>query len=189
MRDPKKVPPVPFLNIAESFMKRKAIFLDRDGTIIADRGFVHKKEELELLPGAAEAIKLANKQGFLVVVVTNQSGIARGYFTEGQMKAFNAHLAWTLKTQGARIDAFYYCPHHPEAPIKAYRKDCPCRKPQSGLILKAAEELNIDLAKSYMVGDSPRDAEAGRRAGCRTILLGREAKDLLEAVKLILSRI
>jgi len=170
-------------------MKRKAIFLDRDGTIIADKGFVHKKEDLELLPGAVEAIKLANHHGFLVIVVTNQSGIARGYFTEDQLKAFNAHLAWTLKTQGARIDAFYYCPHHPEAPIKAYRKDCPCRKPRPGLLLKAAEELNIDLAKSYMVGDSPRDVEAGKRAGCHTILLGREAKNLLEAVQLILSRI
>ncbi len=166
-------------------MKRKAIFLDRDGTITTDKGFVYKKEDLELLPGAVEAIKLANRHGLLVVVVTNQSGIARGYFTEEELKAFNTHLAQILDTQGARIDAFYYCPHHPEAPIKAYRKDCPCRKPQPSLLLKAAEELNIDLAKSYMVGDSPRDMEAGKRAGCQTILLDKE-KDLKKAISQII---
>jgi len=144
---------------------KKAIFLDRDGTIIADRGFVHKKEDVELLPGAARAIRMANQAGFLVVVVTNQSGVARGYFTEEDVQALNQYLAEILAQEGAHIDAFYYCPHHPEAPVKTYRKVCSCRKPQPGLILKAARELNIDLTQSWMMGDSPRDVEAGKRAG------------------------
>lgn len=161
---------------------KRAIFLDRDGTIIVDKGFVHKKEDLELLPGAAQAIKLAREAGFLVVVVTNQSGVARGYFTEEEVKAFNAYLNRVLAQRGARIDAFYYCPHHPQAPIEAYRKACSCRKPRPGLLLRAAQELGIDLCQSWMIGDSPRDAEAGQRAGCNTILLER-GKDLLQAIK------
>ncbi len=161
---------------------KKAIFLDRDGTIIVDKGFVHKKEDLELLPGAVEAIKLAREAGFMVVVVTNQSGVARGYFTEEEVKNFNAHLNRVLGQRGARIDAFYYCPHHPEAPIPTYRKACLCRKPQPGLILQAARELDIDLSQSWTIGDSPRDVEAGRRAGCKTILL-EKGKDLLQAIK------
>ena len=164
---------------------KKAIFLDRDGTIIADKGFVHKKEDLELLAGAVEAIKLANRHGFLVVVVTNQSGVARGLFTEEDVKAFNAQLAQVLAGQGTKIDAFYYCPHHPQAPLPTYRKECDCRKPAPGLILRAARELGIDLSRSWTVGDNPRDVEAGKQAGCSTILLGEEAKDLLEAVQAI----
>jgi len=161
---------------------KKALFLDRDGTITVDKGFVHKKEDLELLPGVAEAIRLANEHGFMVVVVTNQSGVARGYFTEEDVQTFNAYLAQILAEQGARIDAFYYCPHHPEAPVETYRKACSCRKPRPGLLLQAAQELDIDLSQSWMVGDSPRDVEAGKRAGCKTILL-EKGKDLLQAIK------
>lgn len=164
---------------------KKAIFLDRDGTITVDSGFVHKEEDLELLPGAAEAIRLANEHRFMVVVVTNQSGVARGYFTEEDVRAFNSHLALALAEQGARIDAFYYCPHHPEASIPTYRKACFCRKPQPGLILQAARELDIDLSQSWVVGDSLRDVEAGKRAGCRTILLEGDM-NLLKAVRQII---
>jgi D-glycero-D-manno-heptose 1,7-bisphosphate phosphatase len=166
---------------------KKAIFLDRDGTITADKGFVHKKEDLELLAGAAEAIKLANRHGFLVVVVTNQSGVARGLFTEEEVKTFNAQLAQILAEQEARIDAFYYCPHHPQALLSTYRKVCDCRKPAPGLVLKAAREMGIDLSRSWTVGDNPRDVEAGRLAGCSTILLGKDVKNLLEAIQMIVS--
>ena len=166
---------------------KKAIFLDRDGTIIADRGFVHKKEDVELLPGAARAIRMANQAGFLVVVVTNQSGVARGYFTEKEVQALHQHLTEILAQEGARIDAFYYCPHHPEATVEAYRKACSCRKPWPGLILKAARELSIDLTQSWMIGDSPRDVEAGKKAGCKTILLD-ENTNLEKAIHQILQR-
>ena len=164
---------------------KKAIFLDRDGTIIADKGFVHKGEDLELLPGAAQAIKMAKEAGFLVVVITNQSGVARGYFSEEDVKTLNHHLNRILAREGARVDAFYYCPHHPEATVKAYRQVCSCRKPQPGLLLLAAKELGIDLSRSWMIGDSPRDVEAGKQAGCRTILLNEEI-DLLKAINQII---
>ncbi len=165
---------------------KKAIFLDRDGTLIEDKGFVYKKEDLELLPGAVEAIKLANDSGFIVVVVTNQSGVARGYFTEDDVRRFHAYLSQFLKQRKARIDAFYYCPHHPEATISAYRKKCLCRKPQPGMLLQASADLQIDLHQSWMVGDSPRDVEAGKRAGCKTILLNQNT-DILEAIIQIVS--
>jgi len=166
---------------------KRAIFLDRDGTIIADKGFVHKKEDVELLPKAAEAIKLANEHNFLVIVVTNQSGVARGYFKEDDVKQLHEYLNQILQTKGARIDAFYYCPHHPDASVKTYKKACFCRKPEPGLLLKAADDFGINLSESYMIGDSQRDIEAGKKAGCKTILLKTEAKDLLEAVKIIVS--
>ncbi len=167
---------------------KKAIFLDRDGTIIADKGFVHKKEDLELLPGVAQAIKMAKEAGFLVVVVTNQSGVARGFFSEKEVRDFNAHLKRTLAEQGAEIDAFYYCPHHPQAPLADYRLECNCRKPRPGMLLRAAQEMGINLSQSWMIGDSPRDVEAGKRAGCKTLLLGK-GTDLLKAVNQILQEI
>jgi D-glycero-D-manno-heptose 1,7-bisphosphate phosphatase len=173
----------------------KAVFLDRDGVITVDLGYVHLIEDLKLLPGAVEAIKRFNAAGFLVVIVTNQSGVARGYYTENAVKRFNRHLVSELKEHGAKIDAVYYCPHHREGAVKKYMKDCDCRKPKPGMLLRAAREHCIDLKGSWMVGDKVSDVLAGKAAGCRTIIIGGRkgeadgaAKDLKAAAAYILGR-
>lgn len=150
-----------------------AIFLDRDGTIIADPGYVSLPQQVQLLPGAAEAIKRLSAAGYRVVLVSNQSGVARGLFTEEDLAAVQTRLVMLLKAEGAELDGAYYCPFldGPDATVPAYQRDSYMRKPNPGMLLQAAEELNIDLSRSWMIGDSPRDVEAGRRAGCRTILL------------------
>ncbi len=152
-------------------MARPAVFLDRDGTIVREVEYLREPSQLRLLPGAAAAIRRLNEAGIPVVVVTNQSGIARGMFTEDDLQAVHDELRRRLAARGARLDAVYYCPHHPEATVKEYRKRCRCRKPAPGLLLRAARELDLDLKRSFAVGDSARDAEAGRRAGCRTVLV------------------
>lgn len=179
---------------------RRAVFLDRDGTINEEVGYLDTLGKLRLLPGAAGAIGDLNRAGWAVVVVTNQSGIARGFFDEGFVEETHRRLQDLLREAGARIDGFYVCPHHPTEGREPYRMDCPCRKPRPGLILRAAAELEISLGESYMVGDTPKDVEAGTRAGARGILVrtgyGREcppppdtafvAEDLAEAVRWIL---
>lgn len=143
----------------------KAVFLDRDGTITRDVNFCRRVEDLEILPGVSEAIHRLNRHSFKVVVVTNQSGVARGFFTENTLSQIHRHMEEKLAERGAFIDAVYYCPHHPD-------DNCGCRKPKPGLILQAAEELGISLENSWMVGDAVRDVVAGKAAGCKTILLG-----------------
>ena len=139
----------------------RAAFFDRDGTINVDTGYLYEPEKLEFIPGVPELIKKYNDEGWLVIVITNQSGIARGIFTEGQMERFNAHMNERLQNEyGAHIDAFYYCPHLPEI-----TGDCNCRKPKPGLFLRAIREHNIDPAQSVSYGDSPRDREASMAAG------------------------
>ncbi|NPU85481.1 MAG: HAD family hydrolase [Syntrophaceae bacterium] len=179
---------------------RRAVFLDRDGTINEEVGYLDRIEKLRILPGAAEAIAMLNRGGLKVVVVTNQSGIARGFFTEAFVEETHRHLRDLLRGQGARIDAFYFCPHHPTEGLGPYRLDCPCRKPKPGLILRAATEMGIALEDSFMVGDMPKDVEAGTRAGARGILVrtgyGRDieappeaayiAEDLIDAAHWIL---
>lgn len=154
-----------------------AVFIDRDGTLNNDIGYVADPEKLSLLPRAAEAIKLLNAAGARVIVVSNQSGVARGFLSEEAVRRVNQRLKEIVLEQGAAIDAFYFCPHHPDVGDEAYRLDCSCRKPKPGLLLQAAREHNIDLSRSYMVGDEIRDIEAGINAGCKTILLeaGRRA--------------
>ncbi len=154
-------------------MKATAVFLDRDGTIIEDRNYLSNPEEVRLLPGAAEAIRRFSATGYLVVVVSNQSGIARGRFDEPALANVHARMEALLKEQGAYLDATYYCPYldGPEARVEAYRRRSDQRKPEPGMLLQAAEDLNIDLVRSWLIGDAPRDVEAGLRAGCRTILL------------------
>lgn len=154
-------------------MKSPAIFLDRDGTLIADVGYVRHPDDVQLLPGASDALKRFREMGYRLVVVSNQSGIARGLFTDGNLQEVHQRLEQQLAGDGIRLDAAYYCPYlpGPEAVVETYRRDSELRKPRPGMILKAAQEHDIDLAKSWMIGDSPRDVEAGRRAGCRTILL------------------
>ncbi len=152
-------------------MGRPAVFLDRDGTIVREVEYLRSPRELRLLPRAAEAIRRLNEAGFAVVVVTNQSGIARGLLTEDDLEEIHAVLRRRLARGRAKLDAIYFCPHHPEAARREYRRRCRCRKPAPGMLLRAAEELELDLGRSYAIGDGERDVEAGRRAGCRTVLV------------------
>ena len=151
-------------------MKRRAIFLDRDGVIVRDGDGLGPRD-LEVLPGAASAIRAARAAGYLAIVVTNQTVVARGTMSEGEVRATNARLGAALAAEGAKIDAFYFCPHHPNATLAAYRAACDCRKPRPGMLLAAARDWEIDLGESVMIGDRPSDVVAGKRAGCRTILV------------------
>ena len=147
-------------------MSRPAAFLDRDGVLIVDCGYPHRPDQLVLIPGAAEAVKRLNDAGFVTVIVTNQSGVARGLFSEETMHGFNALLVQRLAEAGAHIDAVYACPFHSEGRVEAYlHPDHPDRKPNPGMLLRAMADHNIDPAKSFMIGDQPSDMEAARRAG------------------------
>lgn len=137
----------------------KAFFLDRDGTINVDTGYLSGPDEVELLPGVAEAIKKMNDSGYLVIVVTNQSGVARGYFGIDAVESVNRRLNELLAEHGAHIDAFYYCPHLPNAPVKEFSVECNCRKPMLGLFNKAIEDFNLNPAQCYACGDKVRDVE------------------------------
>jgi D,D-heptose 1,7-bisphosphate phosphatase len=145
--------------------------LDRDGTITRDAGFTYRPEELCLLDGALEGLRLLGELGLPLIVVTNQSGIARGYFTEADAARFNALLAETLGAHGVHLATFYVCPFHPTEGVGPYRQESPCRKPAPGMLLRAAWEHGLDLRASYMIGDKASDVLAGHRAGCRTILV------------------
>lgn len=151
---------------------KKAVFVDRDGVLTEDPPcYAHRLDQLNFYPMVAEAIRILNEEGFLVVVVSNQGGIACGYYQEEEAILFNKTLKERLEKEGAYIDAIYYCPHHPKAAIKKYRLDCNCRKPNSGMLLKAAKEHGIDLKQSYIVGDKCSDIEAGKRAECKKTIL------------------
>ncbi len=150
---------------------RRAVFLDRDGTINVEKNYLYRPEEFMFIPGVPDAIRRLNEAGFLVVVVTNQSGVARGYFNTDAVARLHEHLQERLRRDGAHVDAFYTCPHHPTAGIGSYRTECDCRKGRPGMLLEAARDLRIDLARSYMVGDKKADIEAGERAGCTAILV------------------
>lgn len=141
-----------------------AVFLDRDGTIAQDVHYCCRVEDFEILPTVPQAIRLLNQRGFKVIVVTNQSAIARGYLTENTLLQIHRYMEDELARYGARIDAIYYCPHHPD-------DECQCRKPKPALLFRAAKELGIDLSCSYTVGDDEIDMKAGRAAGCRTVLV------------------
>lgn len=145
-------------------MGNRAVFLDRDGTIAEDVHYCRRPEDFRILPTVPEAIKLLNDSGFKVVVITNQSGIARGYFTEETLALIHQKMHRELARHGARVDAVYYCPHHPD-------DGCDCRKPGTALFRRAAWELDIDFGLSYVVGDLPMDIEAGKALGCRTVLV------------------
>jgi D-glycero-D-manno-heptose 1,7-bisphosphate phosphatase len=153
-------------------MKRPAVFFDRDNTLIVSDGYLGDPEGVILIDGAADAVARARQLGYATVVFTNQSGVARGMFTEEKVHAVNARLDEMLQDQNthAVIDRHEYCPFHPEGSIEAYRKDSDLRKPKPGMILQAAERLALDLSRSWVIGDAPRDIEAGHAAGCRTIL-------------------
>lgn len=158
--------------------KQKAIFLDRDGTINKYVGFLRKTEQFELLEGVSEAIKKINRSGYLAVVVTNQPVIARGEVTYEGLQEIHNKMETLLGKDGAYLDGIYFCPHHPdsgfEGEVKELKIDCDCRKPKPGMLLQAAEDLNIDLEQSWMIGDGKNDIQAGKNAGCKTVLIGNE---------------
>lgn len=160
---------------------RPAAFLDRDGTVIREVDNLESLRQLRLLPGAASAIHSLNRLGFLVILVTNQPVVARGWITQLELEAIHEELRRRLATKDARIDAIYYCPHHPNANLKRYRKSCVCRKPNIGLFRKAAKDFGISMNRSFSIGDRTVDIEAGKRAGLQTILVhtgykGRDGK-------------
>ena len=148
-----------------------AVFLDRDGTINEQMGYINHLSRFRLLPGVGQAIRLLNGHGLPVVVVTNQSGLARGYFPESLLEEVHDEMRRQLALEGARIDGLYVCPHHPEAKVARFRLDCPCRKPKSGLLEQAAVELRLDLRRSYVVGDRWSDLRCGAAVGAATILV------------------
>lgn len=157
-------------------MTNRAIFLDRDGTIVEDMGYARSADQMKLLPGAAEAIREFRRRGYLVVLITNQSGIGRGYFVESALESMHRRIQEDLAAHGTALDAIHFCPHlpadHPDCP-----EACDCRKPQPGMLLRAAQELGIDLSMSFMVGDKPSDVNAGKAAGCRTGIVVSEDED------------
>ena len=150
----------------------KVIFLDRDGTLNVEVNYLHRKEDLVLLPGVPEALKAFKDQGYKLVVITNQAGVARGYYTEEDVKELHRYMNELLAGQGAGIDAFYYCPHHPEHGIGKYKIPCHCRKPETGMFEMAEQGFEVDKASSWMIGDKLIDIEAGRNYGVRTVLVG-----------------
>lgn len=160
------------------------IFLDRDGTINEEVNYLSTPGEVHLIPGAADAIREANRLGLKVFVITNQSGIARGVFTEEYLAEVHSHLLQLLKDEHAHIDGVYYCPHHPDFGEGRYRRDCSCRKPNIGMLTQAAREFDIDIGKSFVVGDRMIDVQTGNNAGATSILVltgyGKEEQTLLQ---------
>jgi len=148
----------------------RAVFLDRDGTINQEKEYLYRIDEFEFIPGAPEAVRMLNAAGFLVVVVSNQSGVGRGYYTEDDVEHLHRHIDAELAVAGARVDAWFYCPHHPQGK-GSYALACRCRKPLPGMLREAAAQYDIDLAASVMIGDKLVDMEAGAAAGCRPILV------------------
>jgi D-glycero-D-manno-heptose 1,7-bisphosphate phosphatase len=152
-------------------MSRRALFLDRDGTLVHPRHYPRRPEELTIFEGVPALLRRFQQRGWLVVVITNQSGVARGYLTEDDLSLMHASLAADLAQQGVRLDGLYHCPHHPEGVVRPFAVECECRKPRPGMLLRAARELRVDLGCSWFVGDILDDVEAGRLAGCRTALV------------------
>jgi D-glycero-D-manno-heptose 1,7-bisphosphate phosphatase len=148
-------------------MKRRAVFMDRDGTISEEIGYVNHPSRYRVFPYSAEAVRLLNERGWLAILVTNQAGVARGYFTEELIGSVHEVLQHELRKVDARLDAIYYCAHHPSVGEPPYRLDCVCRKPRPGLITRAAADFDIDLTKSWMIGDRYSDIELARNAGVR----------------------
>lgn len=155
----------------------KAIFLDRDGTLNVDHGYVHQIDDFQFIEGSIEALQELKNMGYLLVLVTNQSGIARGYFSEEQFLSLTEWMDWSLADRGVDLDGIYYCPHHPEGQGE-FKQDCDCRKPKAGMLLQAIKELNIDPERSFMVGDKIEDLQAGFAAKVRSKVLVKTGKTI-----------
>ena len=147
------------------------MFLDRDGTLLEEAGYLDRLEQLAFFPWAIDAVRLLNRGGYAVVIITNQSGVGRGLYEEAFVRTTHDAIAQRLDAGGAKVDAFYYCPHHPDATVERYRIACDCRKPGPGMLAKAADDLGLDLARSVSVGDKWTDVQAGQAAGGRGILV------------------
>ena len=162
--------------------KNTAIFLDRDGTINDEVGYLDSADKLRIIPAAFEAVRLINASSMKAVVITNQAGVAKGLFTEEFVREINGQIQSAFLAQGALINRFYFCPHHPTEGIDPYRLICDCRKPEPGLLIQAAVDLNIDLARSYVIGDRLRDIETAHRAGAKGVLvMTGYGQDLMQA--------
>lgn len=155
---------------------RKAVFLDRDGVINIDNGYVSKVDDFQFIDGVIEACLTLKEKGYLLVVITNQSGIARGYFSEDQFHTLTEWMDWSLADRGVDLDGIYYCPHHAEKGLGEYKIDCSCRKPKPGMLFNAIEDLNIDIDNSILVGDKVSDINAGIAAGIKNNFLVRTGK-------------
>jgi D-glycero-D-manno-heptose 1,7-bisphosphate phosphatase len=184
----------------------RAIFIDRDGTLNEEVGYITDPAQFRLFDFAAEAVRKVNEAGWLAIALTNQSGVARGYFTEEFLRGIHQSMEESLRSQGARLDAIYYCAHHPEFGAAPYRRDCECRKPKPGLIERAVRDFALDPAECFVIGDRYRDVEMGHSGGARSVMVmtghGREeyasehrdwprqpeyvAADLLDAVQWVL---
>lgn len=152
-------------------LKGKTVFLDRDGTINVEKNYLYRKEEFEFIEKAPQAIALLKNSGYRVIVVSNQAGVARGYYQEADVRMLHSYINDQLKRFGTSIDAFYFCPHHPDAGIGKYKKICNCRKPQVGMLEQACREFHVDRRNSWMIGDNRGDIEAGKRFGLNTIMV------------------
>lgn len=161
-------------------MSRKAAFIDRDGVLNEERAYVHRIEDFAFLPGAIEALRLLRAAGYLLVVITNQSGIARGIYSEADYLALTEHMRERLAAAGVMLDGVEHCPHLPDAPLEHYRMECDCRKPKPGMLRRAIQTLDIDPGASFLVGDRLSDIEAGRAAGVGRCFLVRTGYPLVE---------
>jgi D-glycero-D-manno-heptose 1,7-bisphosphate phosphatase len=159
----------------------KAVFLDRDGVINKDNGYVHTVDDFEYIDGVFEACLALKQMGYLLIVVTNQSGIARGMYSEDDFHHLTEWMDWNFADKGVELDGIYYCPHHPQKGLGVYKQDCDCRKPKPGMMLDAAEFLKIDMSQSVMVGDKADDMRAAKAAGINTAILVRSGKVVDEA--------
>jgi D-glycero-D-manno-heptose 1,7-bisphosphate phosphatase len=149
----------------------KAVFIDKDGTLIKDIPYNVDPELDEIYDGAPESLRALQDLGYLLIIISNQSGVAHGYFHEGDLKQVEARIHSEMLDHGVQLSAFYFCPHHPKGKVKNYAIECECRKPRPGMLLKAADHFKIDLNRSWMIGDILNDVEAGNSAGCKTILI------------------
>ena len=168
-------------------MSNKAIFFDRDGTLNVEVGYLYEIDKFKWIDGAREAIKFCNDNGYLAIVVTNQSGVARGFYTEEDIINLHNFIQEELAKVGAHIDDFFYCPHHSKGVVEKYSIDCECRKPKSKLIEDACKKYDIDKSKSLMIGDKPRDVECGKNAGVYSVLF--DGDNLLNTIKFALETI
>jgi D-glycero-D-manno-heptose 1,7-bisphosphate phosphatase len=150
---------------------RPAVFLDRDGTLIEERNYLDRLDQIAPFPGAARALARLRDAGFALIVVTNQAGVARGYFDEDFVRRAHEHLAALFARDGVVVDGYYYCPHHPDGTVEPYRRACHCRKPAPGMVEQAARDLDLDVARSYVIGDKWLDVELAQNAGARGILV------------------
>lgn len=163
----------------------KAVFLDRDGTINIEKNYLYKKEDFVFLPGVIDALKQLQEDGFLLIVITNQSGIARGYYSEEDFITLNTWMLSTLKKNGINITAVYFCPHLPDAQIEKYRTNCECRKPKLGMYKKAIKDYDIDLSQSFAIGDKIRDCAICTHSDCKGFLVGNnENRNIISEVQL-----